>query len=81
MRPYPWYEINGLTRELEPYARYSYDRLNFERYYQPEPLAGGKITIGSLKDSISGDEERYHWMLFHSHALVQTCRANKICQD
>jgi IPT/TIG domain-containing protein len=37
MRPYPWYEINGLTRELEPYALYAYRRVHFERCYQSEP--------------------------------------------
>ena len=63
MRSYPWYEINGLTREVEPYARYSYHRVNFERYYQPELSPGTEITTESLENSISSDEERYHWML------------------
>ena len=51
-----------MTRELEPYARYLYDRLHFECYYQPDPQPVGKITIGSLENSISGDEERYRWI-------------------
>jgi hypothetical protein len=58
MRPYPWYEINGLTRELEPYALYAYHRVHFERCYQPEPSP----DVQSLADSITGDEERYGWM-------------------
>jgi hypothetical protein len=69
MRPYPWYEINGLTLELEPYALYTLRRTHFERCYQPEPSPDGAITVQSLKDSILGDkdsilgdDERYGWM-------------------
>jgi hypothetical protein len=60
MRPYPWYEINGLTLELEPYAAYASARVHFERCYQPEP--DRVITDQSLADSIRDDEERYGWI-------------------
>ena len=66
MRPYPWYEINRLTRELEPYAHYSASRVHFERCYQPEtdqPLSSnGDLDVEALWVSVEGDEERYGWM-------------------
>jgi hypothetical protein len=65
-RPYPWYEINGLTRDLEPYAHYSASRVHFERCYQPEtdqPLfSNGNLDIEALRRSFQGDEERYGWI-------------------
>ena len=60
MRQYPWYEINGLTLELEPYAAYASARVHFEHCYQPE--LNYVITLKSLLDSVGGDEERYGWM-------------------
>jgi hypothetical protein len=60
MRPYPWYEVNGLTLELEQYAAYAFERVQFERLYQPEP--NRLITPRPLLDSVGDDEERYGWM-------------------
>jgi hypothetical protein len=66
MRPYPWYEINGLTRELEPYARYSCRRVQFEHCYRPEPnqplSINGVLDVGALRNSVQGDEDRYGWI-------------------
>jgi hypothetical protein len=66
MRSYPWYEINGLTGELEPYAVYVASRLQFERCYQPEPdrpiSVNRVLDVEALRDSFEGDEERYSWI-------------------
>jgi hypothetical protein len=66
MRPYPWYEINGLTRELEPYAFYSSRRVHFEYCYRPEPdqplSINGALDVKALRNSVTEDQERYGWI-------------------
>jgi hypothetical protein len=66
MRPYPWYEITGLTRELEPYALYSSRRVHFEYCYRPEPdqplSINGVLDVEALRNSVTVDRDRYGWI-------------------
>jgi hypothetical protein len=67
--PYPWYAVNEVTRELEPYAVYAARREIFNRTFQPEADpqflkfgANGRvneINTDLLAESIRHDNMRY----------------------
>jgi hypothetical protein len=67
--PYPWYAVNKVTRELEPYAIYAARRENLNRIWQPESDAQflkfgpdgrvKEINTDLLAESVCHDTTRY----------------------